>query len=280
MRQALRLLGVLSLDVVAGANAWAILWARVLGTPIDWRNHVALSLVVWLVYALDHLLDARSIPHQASSRRHAYYQRHRSNIWLVWWLLMGIATPFCLFLLPFETILIGFAVGTLVVIHFIIHVLLRPQGNLILQKELGTAMAFTLGVLLGPLSLVEGLRFPLGAQLLLAQCFLLALTNLVLFSLFDQESDTTDQQSSMVRLVGAKRARLLLVLFSLTFLVAFAGQLVLAESLFDWVVQALVFLIFAGHALLLIFYPYFAERERYRVVADWLFSLPFFVLLF
>jgi len=64
----------LSIDVGIGSAAMMYLVAGYLDRHVAGIYYFLLSLLTWLIYTTDHLMDARNIKHEASTPRHRFHQ--------------------------------------------------------------------------------------------------------------------------------------------------------------------------------------------------------------
>src|SRR6476659_9916470 len=78
-----KLANILSLDVVAGAVICSIFFSQVFNTVIRVSGIISLALSVWIIYTVDHLLDARRITRQASTVRHRFHQKNQKILYSV-----------------------------------------------------------------------------------------------------------------------------------------------------------------------------------------------------
>jgi 1,4-dihydroxy-2-naphthoate octaprenyltransferase len=108
---------------------------------------------------------------------------------------------------------------------------------------------------------------------------LLALQNLLLFSLFEEEEDFRQGQRSMVIYLGHRSIkRLLMLLFcSFSILIFVAWQH--CSHPFEKQVVIMLILMSAILLMLLAFPGYFVRYKRYRWLGDGVFLLPVWLLL-
>jgi hypothetical protein len=69
-----RLVNLLSIDVAGGAVCSALFFAYLLNVRILPYGVIALGLSVWIIYTVDHLLDAKKIKAPAATARHRFHQ--------------------------------------------------------------------------------------------------------------------------------------------------------------------------------------------------------------
>src|SRR6187431_1308602 len=75
-----RFINLLSIDVALGAVCSALFFARLLSVRILPFGLITLGLSVWIIYSVDHLLDARKLKSKASTMRHRFHQEHSRSI--------------------------------------------------------------------------------------------------------------------------------------------------------------------------------------------------------
>jgi hypothetical protein len=87
-RSLLALWHLLSLDAPSVAAVWTLFVARSVGLRLPWVEPAAMFVAVWMIYAADRLLDARSLdgrrpsstegPADRLEERHRFHHAHRS----------------------------------------------------------------------------------------------------------------------------------------------------------------------------------------------------------
>jgi hypothetical protein len=270
---------LLSIDVAAGALASGSLAAWWLGLEMPWAWWVALPLSVWVIYTLDHLLDARRLKGQAHTPRHLFHHQHFTVIVIGW--MLGFVSCFFLLpvFLPWQIWWFGLGMGGLVLLHLGLVKLIGDRVSWLFHKELGVALIYALGVWGGPLSLIEG-DWMSWHWLPLLQFLALALINLLAFSAYEVEVDQLDGHTSFVRAIGRKNTRLLIGLLAFVHL-GIGGYLGKEMALPDawWLLQAIM-AIMLFILLLISYWPrYFTQAERYRLWGDAVFILPLMIWL-
>lgn len=262
-------LNLLSLDVAAGAVVCALFFCKIFQVNVLIQGLACLGLTVWIIYTVDHLLDARATQYPASSRRHRFHQDHFQLIAGLVMLATVLDGTLVLFVRR-PVLQSGFYLALAVALYLIV------QRNLKFAKEISGAVLYCSGVMLPALSLMRGL--PDRAQgILILQFCITVFCNLILFSLFDLRSDIRDRHQSFVTSIGERNTRgVLFVLFALNAIlvvyqvvrhVNYPGPLTVLTSM-----NALLFMI-------LIFRKRFEDRERYRLLGDAVFLVPLFFLV-
>lgn len=275
------LLNILSLDVAAGAFAWA--WMlngfRFVGMPPFY--FVILPLAVWVIYTADHLLDAYRLKESAHTPRHRFHYRYFKPILAVWILGMGACLVLSFLNLPKEGIYLGLLLGGLTLLHLALVRWMGRKVSPFVLKEFAIAAIYTAGIWGLPYWLYD--LGTLAQHLEILQFFLLALVNLLLFSIYEYEVDEQDGHGSFVRGIGKIKARTLIAILLLTVLVL-AG-VVAYEVQNDWLpwdymiefVISVMALIFGA---MLIFPTWFGKAERYRLIGDGIYLLPLWIGLY
>jgi len=278
MRNALSFVRILSLDVVLGALASSYLvvcWLQVEMPVIFWW---ALPLSVWVIYTADHLLDAHRLKDQAHTPRHLFhFQYHRE-------IMLGFipASFICVFVLPFlvPNVVFYFAVvmGIFTGLHFLLVKWIGDRISWFFLKELGVGAIYVAGVwgvpvLLkpDPLDLLD-LHFAL-------QFFLLAMINLLCFSMYEIETDEKDGHTSFVRAIGKQKTRQVLLFLSLgitgsavwVFLQEIGNLGIWVQGVFLFMLLVLSWVIWDEKR--------FRKQEQYRIWADAVFIFPSVIVL-
>jgi 4-hydroxybenzoate polyprenyltransferase len=104
---------------------------------------------------------------------------------------------------------------------------------------------------------------------------MLALINLLLFSLFDKKDDEKDKRQSFVTLSGERATRWIIIVLSS------ANMLLLSYLFFKWnetLVVIIPFLMNTALIIIMIFNRWFEKNSRYRLLGDAIFLLPLLYL--
>lgn len=248
--------------------------ASFMKVTVDFSIYVSLFIAVWLIYTIDHLIDASRIKEKAHTFRHHFHQKYFRQLTVIWVVTFLCGVLFSVLVLPGSTIKVGFIASALVIVHLVLVYLLGTRVSIFIQKELGVAFTYCVGIIVGPLSMSSGLSG--FGYFLIFQIFILALLNLLEFSWFDRTLDLKQGQTSVVRGLGEKVV-LEVVFFLFTL---FVLTLVVAFLFFPEYGQYELILGLMGGALFLVFVfqNYFKIQERYRVFGDLVFLFPALLL--
>lgn len=259
-----RTLNLLSVDVAIGAICGALFFARLLQVQVLIYGVTSLGLTVWIIYTVDHLLDARRIGKAASTARHMFHQRHFNK--LLGGVLVGLLLNAVLVFFMRERVLMGgiFLSGGIVV-YLIIHRYLR------VLKELLISLLYTCGILMPSLT-VTHLSFSEIPWGLVAQFTLMAFLNLLIFSWFDYQHDVEDGTNSFATKVGKRMTTRIIVLVFASVVALFFFQQSRNASVCIVAMAILQFFIFLYSRLL-------KKNDRFRLLGDAVFMLPLLYLL-
>ncbi len=269
---------MLSLDVVAGALGSGIMVSSLCGYLVTPHFLAILGISVWLIYTLDHLLDARRLKGSASTLRHRFHHLYFKYIVLAWILLAlaGAILVFCrleLSAIYFGLIMFGFAMAHLSLVR-----LVGNQTSPLLIKEMGVAVVYSGGIWGLPV-LETGNWIQPVIWVSFFQFLLLAFINLLLFSYFEYETDEQDKHTSYVRAIGKVAARnftgALLFLLPISELLIW---ILIPESEHFLRVGSIYLLMWGILAALWVFPVWFKQYERYRKWGDGAFLIPFLSL--
>ncbi len=76
----LRLLNTLSIDVVIGSIFSSYLVVKLLDVEPTWAFWIVLPVSVWIIYTLDHIIDAYRLKKQANTFRHFFHYQYKKTI--------------------------------------------------------------------------------------------------------------------------------------------------------------------------------------------------------
>lgn len=277
LKRFLQPIQILSLDVAAGALLSGMAVTKVLGCVMPTIWYVALPLAVWVVYTADHLLDAWRLKGNASTTRHRFHYQHIRVISGVWIIALLSCLTWVMWQSTLELRLLGLGMGGLVLIHLGLVALVGSKRSWLIVKELGVAVIYTAGVWGGPWSCCEQV-FSKPLYGLALFFLLLALLNLLIFSLYEAKTDLRDGHTSWVLGVGEKRARYIAGLIA--FGAAGLGIAIAIQSHSLMLGLALIQLLMLGIlSALLAFSSFFGKNEAYRFWGDVAFLLPGLLLL-
>lgn len=262
-----RLVNILSLDVVAGSVVSAAFFSKVFGVRLHVPACIALGLSVWLIYTIDHLRDAYSISHPASTERHRFHQIHRRGIRIAL-VVVGFVNAALILQLPRQILLYGVVLGLPTML------LLVLQRFLPWIKELLISVFYTCGILLPSLPFVTE-RLDMPDYLIAFQFSITALMNLLVFSWYDRHNDRKDNLPSLVTVSGATFTRIMLY----TCWISSVGLSTYQYVVSGQGIASTVILIGATVMLLLFqFEERFTKNNRYRYIGDLIFLIPLIYL--
>lgn len=254
-----RLLNLLSIDVALGAVCSALFFSKVFGVLILPYGLVALALTVWIIYTVDHLLDARKVSRKASTKRHQFHQRNATVLFGLVLVAIGINCVLMYFIR--KPVFMG---GVFLIASVGLYLLVQQYMKVF--KEIVIALLYTLGVALIPMTVTD-ITIEAWPWVLLVQFFLTALGNLLMFAWFDHEHDLRDQHGSFVTIVGETRSRYVtwIVLLAAINLTAFSEDLV--ASFIVLISNLVLAMIFRSPV-------YFRQHDRFRLLGDAVFFIP------
>lgn len=270
---------ILSVDVVLGCVANTLLVAKYYNVIVPNPILFALASATWLIYTADHLADAARLKEKASSDRHLFHFKYRKPL-IIFSFILLIINLLNLFFLPILVIKAGFYLFLGVLVYFFFLRLASGQPSLF--KEISIAFIYAVAIFLAPtvLSTKSGQT---AAYFLFVAYFLLALINLLEFSLFELAMDEKEQYPSLIRKLGkANSKKVISGLIFTSFLWLFAGIICSYRygfhSLCFSQIQLCLFLMNTVLATILLFPSYFIRNNRYRIFGDMVFLFPIFLL--
>ena len=264
-----------SLDVVAGAAISARWVGNYFEVNIPFEAIIALSITVWLIYTLDHLLDARKIQPKKALLRHLL---HYENAPIIFAMVaaMTIVLIFTVQYLSTQLFWSGMLLGFLVVgyLFFVHFVRKKPYWG----KEWFIAVVYATGICLPTIAHLQAI--PTALYYFWIMFFLLASINLLIFNMFEYKADKTLGFNSFATVKGHDFTRRVILGLLLLFVISWTVSFILIpeEGFLDY--QAMFIFMGSVLAMVLSKETVLREEEWYRVIGDIIFVLPVLELLF
>lgn len=268
----IRLFNILSFDTAFGALSFALIisYAQLLET--NYFSFIALFISVLSIYNIDHLLDATKLKGRALSYRHGYYQRNIKAL-ISWQILLTVVGIIVLFYIPVEVIVWGGVSLLCIGIYFLV-IFRLAQTNLIF-REVIVALGYTLAVSFVPF-VYQPIQYGLLYIVLVIIIFFIALTNLLVFSIYDIHLDKIHNHHSVARSITVSSMRVIIKIIIFIILII----IMIFTIVFNlWLLGASLILIELIYLVLLENQAYFKKNEYYRLIGEFVLILPGLMLL-
>jgi len=268
---------ILSLDVVLGALASGILAVKITNISPGWPWWVVLGLGVWFVYTTDHLIDALRANRDQLSKRHRFHYKHRRYLIAALCIAGGASLIIAFLFLDKRIIVFGFLVGILVLVYQLILVL-SVRMKLLVQKEFFVALIYVSGIWGGPVILQEGV-IHLSEWLVILTLFILAASDLLILSLYDEKQDCeAGFKSFTVQFGGSMTTKFVYLLLAMASTLSL-HLIFLTNSHIYQIVGIIFMLMTAALGSMLIFTSFFEKHDRIRYLNELVFFAPGFMVL-
>lgn len=264
------MISLTSVDVAVGAVVSASVAMHLRGVVIDGVILTVMGLTVWIIYAIDHLMDIWKLVKPASSERHVFFQQHATVLTRLMAFLLFVDGLLVLWL-PVRVVVGGALVGAVSLLYLLM------QHRLHGVKEIFGALLFTAGTWL-PAMVLGSTGMRVVDYFAITIFLLIALLNLLVFSRHDEQEDRSDQRTSAATQLGRGQLdqwiRLVWILQILICLIAWYNFKHVEEL---WVLYVMNMLLL----IVDIFEPVLKRWQLYRIAADAVFWLPgaFFLVL-
>lgn len=269
-----RLLNILSIDVVLGAISMTWLIETLLDTQVPWSGYFCLGASVWIIYTLDHIIDAQSIKNKLLMPRHIFHFHARKPLIYTTVTLIASIAYTAYFHLPTIILHGGLIAAGLTVIHFVLVRIFGETVSPLVNKELGVGFTYTLGIFTAPFCLQPEFSFEI--LLVFFQVFGLAMINLISFSWFEVEEDQQQGQTSAGINWGKRLSPLLWLLCIITQLLSILNYTIYGFS----AISISLHLATCVLCLIIIYKKFFKLDELYRIIGDLVFCIPSIFLFF
>lgn len=225
---------------------------------------IGLVIAIWLIYTIDHLLDAYKSKDRSVNPRHAFHQKYFRVITSVALLVFALGL-WNLKYLPDETLIFGAILAVVSGLYLLYSFMSKKPFN----KELFAAFVYTAGVSTAPLSIAHSIDWV--QAILVFQIFVLAYANLLIIPLYEHDIDVEDHHASVATLKGVSMVKQRVLLLCSLNLILFAIQFVLMKSYpFQGLILMMTFIIF----ILINSQDLFRKYQLFRILADGIFFLP------
>lgn len=273
MKRLFNLLHWVNLDTAIGAVITSAFIAECLNSRIPVEASITLFLAVLSIYNFDHLMDARKMKAKAQTARHRFYQDNMKKLSIYQLLLMaGLIT--IIWYLPAAIIRAGIVLALTTGIYFILLFFVFPSRFML--KEIMIALVYSLALFLAPVYINEQISLHPDAVILFFEILLLAVSNTLIFSWYDLDSDLNDGHTSLARNLG-KAAVFKVVVFALAILSLLT--IYQATTTGQYFEQMLILIMTLILLYVLMAQKKLSNKERFRVAGDAVFFVPIFKLL-
>lgn len=250
----------LSLDVAVGAISVLYLLQASFEVSVNTATYIALGSAIWLVYLLDHWLDARQI--SVIAPRRIFYRKVRNKLLMLATIPVSMGLVSILFL-PKPILMSGMGLVVICLVYLKFNEALAAMY----LKELCVAIVFAAACSL-PIWMKEGFSTPVLVSV--SMLTLLAFVNLLVFAFYESEEDKREDFDSIALLLSPKCHEILVWVL----LVLIVGLSFFLEV--EWRFSAFIIFSSSMLGLVMILRNFFNVGERYRMLGDGIFLMALF----
>lgn len=269
-----RFIRLFSLDIVAGAIAGLVFASTVMGADLHRSYYIIMGLTVWLIYTVDHLMDGAKSHGKSDSDTHNFFYTYKIPIILVFLILLVLDFRLIVYRLDEKIIQFGMGPGIATVIYLLMNRFYDDAPKWIFIKELWIAVIYTLAIWGGPV-ILGGDAMSKSQILLMVSHGLIIFGNVMIYSIYERESDIRQDNKSFVRDFGLRPAvNMVVMTLALSILTAISAYLFYGTQL----IYSLPLVLISTSMLLIISFPRtFSRNKLYGVIADLLLLVLLFV---
>lgn len=273
----LRLLNTLSIDVIIGSVLSSLLAFKVLNIEPGWAFWFILPASVWTIYTLDHIIDAYRLKKQANTYRHNFHYKYIKPLIATIAVFSILNQYFIFYWLEKEIVYFG-VVLSFVALVYLLLIHFSGNKNSFLPKEILVSIIYTCGIWGGPVAL-NNFNFTQSQLTLLIIFFLLVLSDVLLLSFYEIDSDKKDKHSTMAIIFGQAATKkiiltILLLVFVSSIFIIYTDNIMLHRMI------AKLYLIMGLVQVFILEFPaIFLKNEIYRYFVEGIFWIPGLVLL-
>lgn len=264
---------LLSLDVVLGAVGGYAFACRVLKQEISPAFSVIIGLAVWITYLTDHLLDSLNAGSLQVFKYELFSRNRRSFLMFLAFLCLAELLLVLTFI-EHRFILVGFLTGSGVLIYLMVQHFLKSRIRQFFPKEMLISVIYTAALWSFPL--MQATNYPGSLYWFFAVHFLLVVSNVLLFSFFEQYEDIGRGRISVF--TGLSSRVLRNIIWIICALALVTGALTMALSGEIVLTMPLIF-ISSGYLSVMVLYRRQGIASRYAQITDGAFMLFLVYLL-
>jgi 4-hydroxybenzoate polyprenyltransferase len=269
-----------SLDVVIGSLAVGGYFVHIFEVSMPKWWWVILPLSVWIIYTTDHLLDGLKTKNiNAAIYRHQYHYKNKKLFVKAIISAIIIDILMVIIFLPEKLILRGivlsfFVAAYLFTVHFI-----NKKRFFYYQKEFVIATVYTIGIILGPIT-ISNKSLTSWQFILVAGIALLTWAEGLLAAWFDYDNDIHDGHVSFATVKGKKTTKYFILFINIFIFVLLKINVLLITNytqFFAIIIEALMNLILL---IMLLSHEKFKYNDRYRILGEMVFWIPGIMIFF
>ncbi len=265
---------LLSIDVLLGVLAGAIMAVKITGIHPGLAWWFILPFSVWWIYLTDHYIDGLRHRELTKNPRHLFFFKNRYSVLLVLILISLINMVLILVYLPVSIILFGCIAGLIVIFYLAGVKFLRTQNYFTFPKEIIVAVLYVGGVW-GSLMFYDLRDFNYDWLILIIAYFLVTVINLFIYSFYEEKTDIEDEQITIFTYFGRKKAKIIMdiwLLISFVFVIYHIVRKV--DAIMELYALMLILIMLISQTILIYFSSYFAKNYKYRWMNEGVFLLP------
>ncbi|MEB2780414.1 hypothetical protein U3A58_08405 [Algoriphagus sp. C2-6-M1] len=265
----------LSLDVVLGAMAGMLFFARVLQVEQDWQEYVLLGMAVWCIYTADHLMDARKLDPDHGKDRHHFHLIYQKPLLVTLGIVGCLGLVWAVQFFGFsQELYVGAGLGVLILAIMLgVRKLATKQVRL---KELSSAVFYVVGIAWLPWYETPEIDYTWTAFGLTILYMGLAYLNLIMLSSLDTESDSEAGFSSIATIIPQEKLNPRIRQLAIGLILVALLGLLLVNSLYRIFPSLLVIMLFLHY---LSFFSSGLNPEQIRMRMEVAFLLPAILVL-
>ena len=274
----LNFINTYSILVAIGSLSSYLFFSNLFDVKPNYVLALGLSLSLWIIYTLDHLLDGLSIGKEASSIRHReHFLKHKQMVrWILFGLIILIGLSFWVPQVYYGYVLF---LCILTLLHFCINYFLSRKCTFLRYlKEIFVALVVTIGFVITPLIGNEESLNLTQLIYIFTIFYFINLSNLLIFSFFDRDRDHRDNMLTIAHLYSHRKLKRLI------YLGIGMSTTILVISYINGHLTLINFFVLASMQLTLLFitsFPsYFKFSDRYRFFGDLIYLYPIVVFPF
>lgn len=204
----------LNIEVALGVVTLSLIAQRLtnVALPLSW--YIVVPLTTWAVYTVDRILDVRHSSNMDLAGRHQFAIRHQRSLGILALFAAATAAVVAVLAFPLSYWIAASTLCVFTLLHRLFQRTTRPLNSII--KDTNVAVTYTASAWAIPIVSVGASAITFEITATFIAMVMVVMSGVIWLSLLDHDRDARRGDPSIAVVLGAKRARVLISILSVT----------------------------------------------------------------
>lgn len=257
----------LNIEVALGVVTLSFIAQRLTNTTLPLSWYVVVPLTTWAVYIVDRVLDASRSHDDDLAGRHQFAQRNQRLLTLLAVIAAATAGVVAVVAFPATYWLAASVLGIFTLLHRLLQRTTRPLHAIV--KDVNVALTYTASAWAIPITMIGVASMTFEIIMSFVAMAMIVVVGVTWLSVLDHDRDARRGDPSIAVVLGKKRARWMIIVFSITTIALCLYLLMQGADPSSMLVMCAMALIYA-----VVPFDRFTEADRVRILVDGVLLLP------